>query len=162
MTICTVCCAVAHLFVYSLKFSIIRYMWLWWKDVICGVAATRGRQRYVILLFIIKFILILWSCIIYTDLATFSLDLSTHKLINVVFRPSVRPSVDRVRSVSSTILAGSISYLHILSSNFRRCVACKVIGNILQFEFLAVSLNLWLWLCLIFTQDLIYRPKAIV
>ena len=33
--------------------------------------------------------------------------------------PSVRPSVDRVMSalVSSTILAGSISYLHILSNN---------------------------------------------
>ena len=32
---------------------------------------------------------------------------------------------NRVRSVSSTILIGSLSYLHILSSNFRRCVACK-------------------------------------
>ena len=47
-------------------------------------------------------------------------------------RPSVRPSVrlsvcgqNRVRSVSSTILVGSISYLHILSSNFRKCVTCK-------------------------------------
>ena len=43
------------------------------------------------------------------------------------FNLSVRPSVrgqNRVRSVPSTILAGSISYLHILSSNFRRCVAC--------------------------------------
>ena len=48
-------------------------------------------------------------------------------------RPSVCPSVrlsvcgqNRVCSVSSTILIGSISYLHILSSNFRRCVACNV------------------------------------
>ena len=47
-------------------------------------------------------------------------------------RPSVRLSVrlsvcgqNRVRSVSSRILIGSISYLHILSSNFRRCVACN-------------------------------------
>ena len=32
---------------------------------------------------------------------------------------------NRVRSVSSTILIGSISYLHILSNNFRRCVACN-------------------------------------
>ena len=32
---------------------------------------------------------------------------------------------NRVRSASSTILIGSISYLHILSSNFRRCVACN-------------------------------------
>ena len=47
---------------------------------------------------------------------------------------SVRPSVglsvygqNCVHSVSSTILAGSISYLHILSSNFRSCVTCKVL-----------------------------------
>ena len=32
---------------------------------------------------------------------------------------------NRVHSVSSTILIKSISYLHILSSNFRRCVACN-------------------------------------
>ena len=32
---------------------------------------------------------------------------------------------NRVRSVSSIILIGSISYLHILSSNFRRCVMCN-------------------------------------
>ena len=31
-----------------------------------------------------------------------------------------------VRSVSSTILARSISYLHIFSSNFRRCISCKL------------------------------------
>ena len=42
-------------------------------------------------------------------------------------RPSIHLSVcgqNRVRSVSSTILAISISYLHILSSSFRRCVLC--------------------------------------
>ena len=54
--------------------------------------------------------------------------------ILVSCRPPVRPSVrltgrpavcgqNRVRSVSSAILFGSISYLHILSSNFRRCVS---------------------------------------
>ena len=55
--------------------------------------------------------------------------------------PSVRPSVrlsvcgqNRVRSVSSTILIGSISYLHILLSNFRRCVACNARFNIQKFE----------------------------
>ena len=31
---------------------------------------------------------------------------------------------NRVRSVFSTILARPISYFHILSTNFRRCVAC--------------------------------------
>ena len=48
-------------------------------------------------------------------------------------RPSVLPSAhlsvsgqNRVRSVFSTILARSISYLHILSTKFRRCVACRV------------------------------------
>ena len=47
-------------------------------------------------------------------------------------RPSVHLSIclsicgqNRFRSVSFTILAGSISYAHILTSNFRRCVACK-------------------------------------
>ena len=47
--------------------------------------------------------------------------------------PSVRPSVrlsvcgqNRVRTVSSTRLVGSISYLHILSSNLSRCVVCNV------------------------------------
>ena len=48
----------------------------------------------------------------------------------------------RVRSVSSTIFIGSISYLHILSSNLRRCVACKVCCKIQQFVILANSLNL--------------------
>ena len=33
---------------------------------------------------------------------------------------------NRVRSVSSAILAKSISYLHTLPSNFRRCVVCEV------------------------------------
>ena len=56
----------------------------------------------------------------------------------------IRPSVcgqNRVRSVTSTILAGSISYLHILSSTFRRCVAYKVCCKIPNFECLA---NFWI------------------
>ena len=35
--------------------------------------------------------------------------------------PSIRPA-SRVRSVAPTVLVGSISYLYIISSNFRRCV----------------------------------------
>ena len=58
--------------------------------------------------------------------------------------PSVRPA-SRVRSVAPTVLVGSISYLHILSSNFRRCVA----GNFWQFykicNFDFVLLWLWIW-----------------
>ena len=60
-------------------------------------------------------------------------------------RLSVRLSVcgqNRVRSVSSTILIGSILYLHILSSNFRRCVACNARFEIKKFEILANFLNL--------------------
>ena len=49
---------------------------------------------------------------------------------------------NRVRSVSSTILIGSISYLHILSSNLRRWVACNAGFKIQKFEILANFLNL--------------------
>ena len=73
-------------------------------------------------------------------------------------RPSVCPSIcpavcgqNRVCSVSSTILAGSISYLHILSS---RCVAYKCYCEFPKFEFLAKFWNLWL--CLVMTWDLIW------
>ena len=45
------------------------------------------------------------------------------------FTPSVRPA-SHVRSVAPTVLVGSISYLYILSSNFRRCVACQVASKI--------------------------------
>ena len=51
---------------------------------------------------------------------------------------------NRVHSVSSTILIGSISYLHILSSNFRRCVACNACFKIQKFEILANFLNLYI------------------
>ena len=68
----------------------------------------------------------------------------------------VRPSVcgqNHVRSASSTILVGSISYLHILSSNFRRCVACnvcsknqKIVWNFGEFfEFLSLTF-IFFWL----------------
>ena len=73
--------------------------------------------------------------------------------------PSVRLSVcgqNRVRSVSSTILIGSISYLHILSSNFRRCVACNARFKIQKFEILAIFWNLQLWLCHLLTWDPIW------
>ena len=50
-------------------------------------------------------------------------------------RPSdVRPA-SRVRSVVPTVLVGCISYLYILSSNFRRCVAGNVSCKIKRFEF---------------------------
>ena len=55
-----------------------------------------------------------------------------------VLLQNVRPA-SRVRSV---VLVGSISYLYILSGNFRRCVACKDPCKIATFEFLAIFLNL--------------------
>ena len=73
-------------------------------------------------------------------------------------RPSVRPAF-RVRSVAPTVLVGSISYLYILSSNFRRCVACIVYCKISKFELLAIFLNLQLWLFLVLTLDLIWIPS---
>ena len=70
-------------------------------------------------------------------------------------RPSVRPA-SRVRSVAPTVLVGSISYLHILSSNFRRCVVCKFFGKISKFKFFAIFQNLYLWLCLVLTWELMW------
>ena len=67
------------------------------------------------------------------------------------FTPSVCPSVrpaSRVRSVVPKVVVGSISYLYILSSNFRRCVACRVsyqiriFGNFLK---LVTLLTLGSW-----------------
>ena len=60
-------------------------------------------------------------------------------------RPSVRLSVcgqNCVHSVSSTILARSMPYLHILSSKFRRCVTCKVLFQMKKNEVWGNSLNL--------------------
>ena len=76
------------------------------------------------------------------------MDRQMHKVIPGVCL-SVCQSLDRIRSVSSTILAGSISYLHILLTNFREWVMCWVLWKIPKFEFLAISLNLHLWLCLV-------------
>ena len=64
-----------------------------------------------------------------------SLRPSVHLSVRSSVRPSVLPAF-RVRSVLPTVLVGSISYFDILSSNFRRCVACKVSCKILKFGFL--------------------------
>ena len=58
--------------------------------------------------------------------------------IHLSLCPSVPLSVcgqNHVRSVSSTILIGSISYLHILSSNLRRCVVWNASFKIKKFDF---------------------------
>ena len=70
--------------------------------------------------------------------------LRTMKLLGgyIGFTPSVHLSVcpsvcpaSHVRSVAPTILVGSISYLYILSSNFRSCGACKVFGKLQNLNF---------------------------
>ena len=48
---------------------------------------------------------------------------------------------NRVCSVSSTILAGSISYLHILSRTFRWCVACYFFHFGKYFNFVTLTLS---------------------
>ena len=53
---------------------------------------------------------------------------------------------NRVRCVSSTVLTALISYLHILSTNFRRCRALSFVKNS---KILAISLILHLSLCLV-------------
>ena len=66
---------------------------------------------------------------------------SNNKVVGgfIGFTPSDSLSVRAascVRSVAPIALVGSISYLHILLSNFRRCVMCKVCCKILKLEFL--------------------------
>ena len=66
--------------------------------------------------------------------------------------PSIRLSAcgqNRICSVSSSRLVGSISYLHILSSNFKSCVVCKVCFKIWNFgkffEFVTLTWDpIWL------------------
>ena len=71
------------------------------------------------------------------------------------FTPSVRLSV-RVRSVERTVLVGSMSHLQILSSNFRRCVACKVPCKILKFWFLPIFLIWNFYFVFFLTWDLMW------
>ena len=54
----------------------------------------------------------------------------------------VRPASHDVRYVAPTVLVGSISYLHILSSNFRRRGVFQVFCKIAKFEFFAIFLNM--------------------
>ena len=88
-------------------------------------------------------------------LAQWGILVSLRPSICLSVRPSVRPA-SRVRSVVPTVLVGSISYLHILSSNRRWCVACKDFWLIKKFKILAIFYNLYLWLCLVLAWDLMW------
>ena len=70
-----------------------------------------------------------WGYIGFTPPVCLSVRLSVH--------PFVHPA-SRFRSVTPTVLAGSISYLYILFSNFRRCVAPKFSCKIVTIKFLAI------------------------
>ena len=69
--------------------------------------------------------------------------------VGVCWFLSVCPSVRLSVFVAPTVLVGSISYLYIVSNNFRRCVSCKVdckiifgsFFNIYNFDFVLF----WLW-----------------
>ena len=50
-------------------------------------------------------------------------------------------------SICPSVCGQSISYLHILLMNFRRCVTCNVAANIS---------NLQLWLCLVLAWDMVW------
>ena len=71
-------------------------------------------------------------------------------LVRLFVRPSVRLSgcwQNHVSLVSSAILAGSILYLDILSTNCRRCLVCWVLRKIQKLVLLIISLMLHLCLC---------------
>ena len=60
-------------------------------------------------------------------------------------RPSICPSArpaSSARSVAPSVLVGFISYLYIFSSNFKRCVACKVSGKIESLAFFSKVVTL--------------------
>ena len=73
-----------------------------------------------------------------------SVRLSVRLSVHLSFLPSVR-SASRVCFVAPTVLVGSISYSYILSSNFRRCVACNVSSKIwnfgIFFKFITLTLS---------------------
>ena len=68
-----------------------------------------------------------------------------HHVVGLFILRDVRPSIcgrNRVRSITCTILATSISYLHILLSNFGWCVPCNDFWKIPKFEFLTNFSNM--------------------
>ena len=70
-----------------------------------------------------------------------------HLCVSPSVCPSICPSVpypmstSHVHSVAPTVLVGSILYLYILSSEFRRCVACRVSCKVWKYEFLPIFQN---------------------
>ena len=80
----------------------------------------------------------------------------TTKLLGVILvslRLSVYPACILCLLCSASFLVGSISYLYISLSGFRWWVACKISCKMLTYKFLAIFLNLYLWLCLLLTWN---------
>ena len=111
-------------------------MWVWWCKKTLAVQSSIRDQPEIMLS-----IPILFSAVARLWLATIIIPPASTKLkggytaFTLSVCPSVRLSVcgeNHVHSVSSTILVRSISYLHILSSNFRMCVVAYVCFKSIQ------------------------------
>ena len=87
----------------------------------------------------------IFKCLLYTTKLLGGILVSFHLSVCPSVCPSVRPT-SRVRSLAPTVLVESISYLYILSNNFRRCVACEVYCKILKFYFDFVLFWLGMWI----------------
>ena len=77
-----------------------------------------------------------------------------YQMCNTDVRLSIRPSIcptSRVRSVAPTVLVGSILYLYILLSNFRRCAVCTLSCKISR-----VSRNVGVLVVLVETRVIIW------
>ena len=104
-----------------------------------------------------------WSLTLPLSLSSWSLWYSPHNKVvgeyigfSLSVRPCVRPSVvpHPVPSVARKVLVGFILYSYILSSNFRRCVACKVFCQIWKYSIFVIFHFFYFWLCLVLTWDL--------
>ena len=121
---------------------------IWWRHHVTDLLPGLGRLRVPVLWTVFYVFFHLFHCELFLFLMfiQYFTDYYTLRFNEPVYWfHLVHLSVcgqNRVRSVSSIIPIGSISYLPILSSNFRRCVVCNVCFKIQKFDILANSLNL--------------------
>ena len=110
-------------------------------NILCGLTNTELYKIFAILNRAIKGLHCIFGCELdshYThclnevERGYTGFSLGVHPSVHRYVCPSVDKNIS-VPSVSSTILAGSIWYLHILSSNFRRCVMSIVYFKIWSF-----------------------------
>ena len=136
-TILYVCYWISSCYDQLLRVATMKFIWYHWRSVLCATVTYSIFHK--IYTWCTEFFCLPYSSL-WCDLldhllqVCFIIPSASTKLKGgyTGFTLSVRLSVplsicgqNRVRSVSSTIVVGSISYLHSLSSNFRRCVACN-------------------------------------